>query len=214
MPKVKDEYWIELKGKRYPTYPGVLVAAHEEGLLGIEVQVLQYPTDDNQHTAVCQATVTMRGFDGRELVYTEIGDAGPKTCSPMIALASLRMAATRAKGRALRDAIALGVTLAEEIPDDEIQAERYVKQTTDRRARHDPQDHAERTTAPKEAPPAAKPTNGSPAAAGPVKCADCGGNITAVRNTISTRVFGRGLCVSCGEKSGQQAARIARSPAA
>jgi hypothetical protein len=133
--QIAEEYWVAVKGgKRHPTWPGVLVALHENGLLGIEVQVLQYPSQENGHQAVCQATVTMAGSDGRELVYTEIGDASPLNVGPQIAPHALRMAATRAKGRAGRDALALGIALAEELYEGE------PPRAAPPRARHDPQD--------------------------------------------------------------------------
>jgi hypothetical protein len=120
MPEIRPEYMVNLKGKQHPLYAGVLVCAHENGLLGIEVSVTQYPTAENGHLAVCQAIVTMRGEDGRELVFTEIGDASPTNVGSMIAPHICRMAATRAKGRALRDALALGIALVEEMgPDTE-----------------------------------------------------------------------------------------------
>lgn len=119
MAKVRDEFWVDLKGKRYPTWPGVLIAMHEEGLIGIEVTALQYPTAENGMVAICQATVTMRGDGTREQIYTEIADACPSNVNPRMAGAVLRLAATRAKGRAGRDAIALGDTLLEELPGDE-----------------------------------------------------------------------------------------------
>jgi hypothetical protein len=116
MATVRPEFWVDLRGKKYPTWPGVLIALHEEGLLGIEVLVVQYPAEENGWTAVCQATVTMKGDGQREQVYTDVGDCNGKNASPEIAKAAIRMASTRAKGRAGRDAIALGATLFEELP--------------------------------------------------------------------------------------------------
>ncbi len=149
MVKIRDEYWVELKGRKHATYPGVLVALHESGLLGIEVTVLQYPTAENGNTAVCQATVTMRGDDGRELLFQEIGDASPANVGHHIAPHIIRMAATRAKGRAGRDALALGIALAEEFGPDAEEAPRTQQEPRREppRARHDPQDQATRRPA-------------------------------------------------------------------
>lgn len=116
---IRDEHWVMLKGKRHPVYAGVLVAAHESGLLGIEVTVLQYPCAENGNTAVCSATVTMKGEDGRELIFAEVGDANSSNVGAHIAPHIIRMAATRAKGRALRDALALGIALVEEMGGDD-----------------------------------------------------------------------------------------------
>lgn len=112
-----DEY-ANLKGKPFPLYKGVLREAIENGLQSLEVTVLQYPAEENRWTAVCQATATFPGPDGRERIFTEIGDCSDTNCTPMIAPHKIRMAATRSKGRALRDALGIGDALAEEIGGD------------------------------------------------------------------------------------------------
>jgi hypothetical protein len=108
-----DKKWlVSLSGKDYPLYAGVLDAAHNEGLRGIETQLIQIPSEENGHVAIVKATVLMEGG-----VYEGIGDASAKNVNPRIANAIIRMAETRAKGRALRDAINCGQTLLEELPD-------------------------------------------------------------------------------------------------
>ena len=97
-------------GKEHPTYAGVLEEAHSKGLKGISVKVIQFPTDDNHFMCICEATVTMEAG-----IYTEIGDASPGNVNTMIKPHLIRMAATRAKGRALRDAVNIGQALREEI---------------------------------------------------------------------------------------------------
>ena len=105
-------------GKDHPTYAGVLNEAHKKGLKRIEVEILQFPTDENHFMCICSATVEMRVMiDKGEYtnVFTEIGDASPKNVNSMIAPHLIRMAATRAKGRALRDAVNIGQALKEEM---------------------------------------------------------------------------------------------------
>ena len=102
-------------GKEHPTYAGVLNEAHSKGLLNIEVEILQYPNKDNHFLAVCKATVTFKGG----LIFTEVGDASPKNVNKMVAPHIVRMAATRAKGRALRDALNIAQALKEELGGDE-----------------------------------------------------------------------------------------------
>jgi hypothetical protein len=147
MAAIRDEYYVNLKGKMHPTWTGVLVALHENGLLGIEVTVLQYPAPENGNTAVCQATVTMKGEEGRELIYSEVGDANGTNVGHTIAPHIIRMAATRAKGRAGRDALALGVALVEELGADDdsprnAPAARTGPAAGGMRAKHDPEDEA------------------------------------------------------------------------
>jgi len=102
---------VNLHGKEHPTYAGVLSEAHKKGLKGIVVKILQYPTDENHFMCICEATVTMKD----DSTFTEIGDASPKNVNKMIVPHLVRMSATRAKGRALRDAINIGQALKEEM---------------------------------------------------------------------------------------------------
>jgi hypothetical protein len=111
---VDPKFLVNLSGKEYPTYPGVLAEAHERGLQSIEAFLIQIPATDNDFTAIAKAVVTMK--DGTR--FEEYGDASPKNVNARIATALIRMALTRAKGRALRDAVNIGQTLAEEIPDE------------------------------------------------------------------------------------------------
>ena len=97
-------------GTSHPTYAGVLEEAHKKGLKGISVEILQYPGEVNHFMCICEATVTMKD----DSVFTEIGDASPKNVNKMIVPHLIRMAATRAKGRALRDAVNIGKALREE----------------------------------------------------------------------------------------------------
>jgi hypothetical protein len=122
MPTIPDRYYVNLKGRQYPLYEGVLVTASENGLRCLETSVVQVPNEQNGWMAVVMATATFDGPDGRDRVFTDVGDCSPKNCSATIATAALRMASTRAKGRVLRDGIGLGQTLAEEIPDEEATA--------------------------------------------------------------------------------------------
>lgn len=114
--QIDPKYMVPTKGgKMHPTYPGVLEAAYRNGLIGLEAKVEQFPSEANGWTAVCSAIATFLGEDGRERVYAEVGDADPHNCTPLIVPHKIRMAATRAKGRALRDALGIGVALKEEI---------------------------------------------------------------------------------------------------
>lgn len=105
---------VNLHGNDHPTYAGVLNEAHQKGLKSIEVKILQYPTDENHFMCICEATVTMKD----DSIFVEIGDASPKNVNKMIVPHLIRMSATRAKGRALRDAVNIGQALREEMSDE------------------------------------------------------------------------------------------------
>ncbi len=102
---------IERQGKRHVLYAGLLDEAHARGLRSIETELLQVP---NGEVAIARAVA--RTEDGK---FTGIGDASPENVGRMIAPHIIRMAETRAKARALRDAINVGVAALEELGGDD-----------------------------------------------------------------------------------------------
>jgi hypothetical protein len=110
---IAKEFIVNLKGKEYPVFAGVLDAAHRAGLKSLTTELIQVPSAENGMTAIVQATATFE--DGR--VFSDFGDCSPATTSVMLAPAAIRLASTRAKGRVLRDAVNVGQALLEELPD-------------------------------------------------------------------------------------------------
>lgn len=109
-----DEY-VDLKGKQHPLWKGVLRVAIENGLTELSVRLLQPPSEENGGMAICEATAVFTGENGQVRRFVELGDCDGKNCGPMIAPHRIRMSATRAKGRALRDALGIGEAMAEEM---------------------------------------------------------------------------------------------------
>ena len=108
-----QRFIVNRNGKEFVVYAGLLDEAHRQGLKRIGTTLIQIPADDNGNMAIVQAEVeTDKG------VYAGIGDASPENVNRMIAPHLLRMAETRAKARALRDAVNVGVTALEELGDD------------------------------------------------------------------------------------------------
>ena len=110
---MRDEFMITRQGKQYVLFAGLLDEAHNRGLKGIDTELLQVPDDSNGRVAVVKATVELE--DGRR--FSGIGDASPDNVGRSIVPHLLRMAETRAKARALRDAVNVGVTAMEELSD-------------------------------------------------------------------------------------------------
>jgi len=110
---VRDEFLIMRQGKQYVLFAGLLDEAHNRGLRGIDTELVQVPTAENGSVAVVKATVEME--DGR--TFSGIGDASPENVGRNIAPHIIRMAETRAKARALRDAVNVGATALEELSD-------------------------------------------------------------------------------------------------
>ncbi len=112
-PVLDERFITSIKGREFVLYAGLLDLAHQKGLKIIHVEAIQYPTKSNGMEGICKAVVESR--NGEE--FTEIGDANPKNVNKQIADHVLRMAATRAKARALRDFTNIGMTCLEELGD-------------------------------------------------------------------------------------------------
>lgn len=107
---INDKFIINLQGKSYVTYEGLLDIAHQKNLKSIVVELVQIPTAENNMTAICKATATTK--DG---IFTDFGDASPQSVNSSIIPHIIRMASTRAKARALRDLTNVGMTAIEEL---------------------------------------------------------------------------------------------------
>jgi hypothetical protein len=139
-PRLKEEFITDIRGKQFVLYAGVLDLATQRGLLKLEVELIQYPTKENGREAICRAIA--EGKNGE--VFSDIGDANPNNCTEKIVKHLIRMASTRAKGRALRDMCNIGIACLEELESlDDVSGSEATKPT--------------RKTAPKEKPaPAGK----------------------------------------------------------
>lgn len=111
---VKPQFMIKRDGKDFVLYAGLLDLAHEEGLSEITTTLIQIPNELNGMTAICSATVHVA-----KGTFTGLGDARPGNVTRMMEPHIIRMAETRAKARALRDATNIGVAALEELGADD-----------------------------------------------------------------------------------------------
>lgn len=103
----RQKYIISIKGKEAVKVEGLVVLAHEKGIWKLNTEIVQYPNQDNMWTAICKCTVGGYDYDPitntvREVEYSDIADANPDNCTAMVQKSYIRMASTRAIGRALR----------------------------------------------------------------------------------------------------------------
>jgi hypothetical protein len=107
---IHDKEGRKIGQKEVATYAGILALAHDDGLRSIVTKLIQMPTKENGSMVIVTAVVrTNRG------VFTAIGDANPGNVNRRIAAHIIRMAETRAKARALRDAVNIGTVALEEL---------------------------------------------------------------------------------------------------
>lgn len=113
-PVLDKRFLVQLKGKDYATYAGLLDLSHQHGLSELKVEIVQLPSPENGMECIVQATAVNESGS----IFTDLGDANPHNCNKAVAQHIIRMASTRAKARVLRDLSNIGVTALEELSDD------------------------------------------------------------------------------------------------
>ena len=108
--EIKDRQGRIIATEDVVTYAGLLSLAHDKGLKKMETALVQLPEETNGHTAVFLAIVETESG-----IYKGHGDANPDNVASRIIPHIIRMAETRAKARALRDAVNIGVVSIEEL---------------------------------------------------------------------------------------------------
>ncbi|MRR30868.1 hypothetical protein EG834_11220, partial [bacterium] len=157
-----DERWITtIEGREFVKYPGLLDLGHQKGISQIEVEVVQLPTADNGHFAVCKATVVSKVGES----FVDIGDANPSNCSNKVSKHILRMASTRAIARALRSFTNIGMTCLEEVDFSDLtgngsdSTRTRISKASDKRPKGNPK--AQEPAAPSPAPVSTAPNPGN-----------------------------------------------------
>ena len=108
-----QRFIVTRQGRDFVVYSGLLDEAHRQGLKRISTTLVQVPSEENGHTAIVSAEVeTERG------AYAGIGDASPASVARPMVPHTIRLAETRAKARALRDAVNVAVAALEELGGD------------------------------------------------------------------------------------------------
>lgn len=117
------EYIINLQGKDFITFKGLLAMAHDQGLKGIETELVSIDKDrteeeKNGKTYITNATgltIFKAKVVGEKGMFSAYGDASPRNVGKMIAPHLIRMAETRSVARALRFYTGCGYTCSDEL---------------------------------------------------------------------------------------------------
>ena len=104
---IPPQFLVQIHGKLYILYAGLLALAHERGVLSLQAELVSVTAD----LAIAKATARFK--DGS--VWTEAADASPGNVNKGVRLHFARCALTRAKARCLRDALNISLVAAEEL---------------------------------------------------------------------------------------------------
>jgi hypothetical protein len=104
---IPAQFLTEIHGKMFVQYAGLLAMAHERGLVNLSAHFISVSGD----LALAEATAEFA--DGK--IFKECADATPGNVNAKIRPHFPRMALTRAKVRALRDALNISVASIEEM---------------------------------------------------------------------------------------------------
>jgi len=106
---IDPKYIVKVKGRDFVKYDGLITMAHESGIQSLNAKFLHVSSE------LATATATVMLADGR--TFTECGDATPNNVASHVAPHFARVALTRAKSRALRDALNIHMVSTAEIGD-------------------------------------------------------------------------------------------------
>jgi hypothetical protein len=104
---IPQEFIVEIHGKQFVQYAGLLAMAHERGLINLSAHFISV----TETLALAEATAEFA--DGK--IFMECADATPGNVNAKIRPHFPRMALTRAKARCLRDALNISVCSVEEM---------------------------------------------------------------------------------------------------
>ena len=108
----RSDVVVNIKGKDFITYKGLLDKAHKEGLQSIEL--LNSWVSEDMSRAWC--TVRARFIkDKKEMFFDGFGSSTPENTGEMTAKHPVEMCNTRSKARAFRDALNIGDAAIEEL---------------------------------------------------------------------------------------------------
>jgi hypothetical protein len=104
---IAPQFIVDIQGKAFVQFAGLLALAHARGLVSLTADFIMVTAD------LALAHAVARFTDGR--TFEESGDATPDNVNKKVRPHFARMALTRAKARALRDALNINMVSLEEL---------------------------------------------------------------------------------------------------
>ena len=109
-PGIPAQFVVMIQGRPFVRFAGLLQLAHERGLVALTADW----TFNDSELSLAHAVATFA--DGKR--FEEAGDASPSNVTRKVAVHFRRVALTRAKARALRDALGVDLVAVEELGED------------------------------------------------------------------------------------------------
>ena len=103
---------VNIKGKDFVTYAGLLKKAHEKGLVSIEI--IDSWVSEDMKIAWCKVRAKF-AQNKKEMFFDGFGSSTPENTGEMTKSHPVEMAHTRAKARSLRDGLNIGMAAIEEL---------------------------------------------------------------------------------------------------
>ena len=108
-----NKHIVNIKGRKFITYGGLLDEAHKQGL--DDMRIMKLSVDWEKKCAWCMVACKIG-----EKEFVGVGSATQENCGPMVKNHFVEMANTRAKSRCLRDALNIDIVALEELGEHEV----------------------------------------------------------------------------------------------
>lgn len=136
--KFKEQFSTKTAGGPTLSADGLVALGHIKGIWKLDSEIIQFPNAENNNTCICKATVGGYDWDPIEnkivkVEFSDIGDANPGNCNRMVAPSFIRMASTRAIGRALRKYTNVDMLCTEELSDEDVSTSSMMEMANENR---------------------------------------------------------------------------------
>lgn len=123
-----EKDFIDINGKKFILFNALLRAAKREfGILGFRSEIIQAPHVDNDWCASVVAEYWFKSDREEPVKWRGLADCRASSCAEGFEMYNVALAETRAKARALRDALGVEVCSKEELASNRNGGSRYTR---------------------------------------------------------------------------------------